>query len=72
MQARGVDDPPYALRHLEALGVLPLSRGTGPPYAWQLSNAEIKRWLKAAGLTAGAVEDLPGDPLTVKIWTATA
>ena len=36
------------------------------------TEAEIKRWLKAAGLTAGVVEELPGDPLTVKIWTATA
>lgn len=33
-------------------------------------DAEVARWRLAAGLQPGAVETLPGDPVTVKIWTA--
>lgn len=33
-------------------------------------DAEVARWRLAAGLEPGAVEALPGDPVTVKIWTA--
>lgn len=36
------------------------------------SDAEIHRWLKMAGLAPGPIEELPGDPLTVVIWTADA
>ncbi len=34
------------------------------------SDLEIRRWLKAAGLVLGPTDELPGDPLTVVIWTA--
>jgi ArsR family transcriptional regulator len=33
-------------------------------------DAEVGRWRLAAGLEPGPVEALPGDPVTVKIWTA--
>jgi ArsR family transcriptional regulator len=33
-------------------------------------DAEVARWRLAAGLEPGLVEALPGDPVTVKIWTA--
>ncbi|MCZ6605090.1 MAG: metalloregulator ArsR/SmtB family transcription factor [Alphaproteobacteria bacterium] len=33
------------------------------------ATAEIRRWMKEAGLTPAAAEELPGDPLTVMIWT---
>lgn len=33
-------------------------------------DAEVARWRLAAGLEPGATEVLPGDPVTVKIWTA--
>lgn len=35
------------------------------------ANREMRRWLAEAGLTAGHARTLPGDPLTVAIWTAT-
>ncbi len=56
----------FAPHDVEALRVEEAHRRLG------FAEAEIKRWLKAAGLTAGVVEELPGDPLTVKIWTAAA
>lgn len=34
-----------------------------------LSNGDMGRWLTRAGLRRSAVRDLPGDPLTVRIWT---
>jgi ArsR family transcriptional regulator len=33
-------------------------------------DAEVARWRLAAGLEPGPAEALPGDPVTVKIWTA--
>lgn len=34
-----------------------------------LSNSDMRRWLTRAGLKRAATKDLPGDPLTVRIWT---
>ena len=36
-----------------------------------LSDDEIFDWCILAGLRPGGVENLPGDPLTVKLWSAT-
>jgi ubiquinone/menaquinone biosynthesis C-methylase UbiE/DNA-binding transcriptional ArsR family regulator len=33
-------------------------------------DAEVARWRLASGLEPGPVEALPGDPVTVKVWTA--
>lgn len=33
-------------------------------------DAEVEGWLKAAGLTPGPATRLPGQPLTVVVWTA--
>ena len=35
-------------------------------------DQDISRWCRDSGLSAVRPETLPGDPLTVKIWTATA
>lgn len=35
------------------------------------SDSEIFDWCACAGLEPDSVEDLPGDPLTVKLWSAT-
>jgi ubiquinone/menaquinone biosynthesis C-methylase UbiE len=35
-------------------------------------NAEIEQWCGGAGLRLEGRKDLPGDPLTVSIWSATA
>lgn len=35
-------------------------------------DQDISRWSRDSGLSAVRPETLPGDPLTVKIWTATA
>jgi SAM-dependent methyltransferase/DNA-binding transcriptional ArsR family regulator len=34
-------------------------------------DGEVKSWFKAAGLSAGRTTRLPGDPLTVCLWSAT-
>ena len=34
------------LLHLKTHGLLPLSRESGPPWARQPSNSEVKRWLR--------------------------
>lgn len=35
------------------------------------SDSEIFDWCARAGLESGSVQNLPGDPLTVKMWSAT-
>jgi len=35
------------------------------------SDTEIFDWCARAGLESGSVQNLPGDPLTVKMWSAT-
>lgn len=35
------------------------------------ADAEISAWLRAAGFRDIAIDHLPGDPLTITIWTAT-
>ena len=34
------------------------------------ADGEVSGWLRAAGLTPGRTIHLPGDPLTVNLWTA--
>jgi SAM-dependent methyltransferase len=34
-------------------------------------DREVRQWFEAAGLAPDPVRRLPGDPLTVNIWTAT-
>jgi len=35
------------------------------------SDAQISGWFAASGLTCDLIDELPGDPLTVKIWRGT-
>ena len=36
------------------------------------ADSEVTAWLRAAGLRNIGIEHLPGDPLTITIWTATS
>ena len=53
----------FAPHHLEFLRLEHAHRRLG------FSDDEVKGWCRAAGLVPGGTVHLPGDPLTVTIWT---
>ncbi len=57
-----VDFAPHELEHL---------RDSQAHRRLGFSNSEVDGWCRAAGLIPEPPEPLPGDPLTVVIWTAT-
>jgi len=54
----------FAPHDLESLRTAHAHRRLG------FADREVSDWCRAAGLDAGAVRHLPGDPLTVTIWRA--